>query len=374
MPLKPIILDRTRLEQFATCPQQGYLSMLFDALKAEAEGVIVFAWEMERIADADPELIYRMKKVALYSTTNKFCDVGIEIHELIEQAFLACDNVIEEVPQWFVDNLPKTRPDIQPMAIKHARHIGDMLADYHVNLLAVEQQLSVVFLPETKTRPAIIVTMKLDLLGSGIKSLHYHDWKTGYKQRTNSETADSFQGQFGAWLLWRQPEYKEVTKVHFWYYETLWGTKAYACYDRDEEHPRLPGLTAQRAIQGRIKEAVELFVRNCQDAWPMPEKCCWCDMLPFCKLSDMEAKAIADDPTLYVDQMVVDKESLRRRRAAAVAWIKAKGALVGSKVIFTRKEPAERFNADFMSKDKPKGPAKTGDEELDSHFKKNNGV
>jgi len=201
MPLKPIILDRTRLEQFATCPQQGYLSMLFDALKAEAEGNEVFAWEMERIAGADKKLIAKMKASALYSTTNKTCDIGTEIHELIEQAFKACENDLEKIPQWFVDNLPKIRPDIQPTAIKHARHIGDMLADYHVNVIAVEQQLSIVFLPETKTRPAIIVTMKLDLLGSGIKSLHYHDWKTGYKQRTNSETADSFQGQFGAWLL-----------------------------------------------------------------------------------------------------------------------------------------------------------------------------
>lgn len=367
--MKPIILDRTRLEQFAECPQQGWLTMLLEALKAQAQGLEIFPWEQERIANADPELIAKMKASALYSTTSKCCDIGTEIHELIEQAFKACNNDLEKIPQWFVDNLPKIRPDIQPIAIRHARHVGDMLANFHVNLLGVEQQLSIVLLPETPTRPAIIVTMRLDLLGSGIKSLHIVDWKTGWKRRANSETADSFQAQFGAWLLWQQKEYKEIQKVHFWYYESLYGTKAYASFDRDEEHPRLPGLTTQQAIQGRVKEAVELFIKNCQDAWPMPEKCCWCSMLPFCKLADMEAKTIADDPKLYVDKMVVDEESLRRRRKAAVEFIKAKGALVGSKVIFAKKEPTERFTADFMDKDKPKVAA-TGDEDLDSHFKK----
>ena len=367
MALKPIILDRTRLEQYADCPQEGWLTMLFEALKAQAQGLEIFPWEQERIANADPELIKRMKASALYSTTSKCCDIGTEIHELIEQAFKACENDLEKIPQWFVDNLPKIRPDIQPMAIRHARHVGDMLANFHVNLLGVEQQLSIVLLPETPTRPAIIVTMRLDLLGSGIKSLHIVDYKTGYKRRTNSETADSFQAQFGAWLLWQQPEYKEIQKVHFWYYETLWGSKAYACYDRDEEHPRLPGLTTQQAIQGRVKESVELFVKNCQDAWPMPDKCCWCGMLPFCTLADMEAKAIADDPKLYVDKMVVMDEMLSRMKKAATAWVKAKGAITGSKVIFTKKNPTERFTTCFEDKNKPELGA-TGDPELDGHF------
>ena len=367
--MKPIILDRSTLERYSTCPQQAYLTMIFESLKAEASGLEMFFWEKERITNADTALIERMKKSALYSTTNKACDIGTEIHSLIEQAFKACNNDLEVIPQWFVDNLPTIRPDIQPLAIQHARHVADTLANFHVNLLGIEQQLSIVFLPETPMRPAIIVTMRYDLLGSGIKSLHIADFKTGFKRRTNSETADSFQAQFGAWLLWQQPEYKEVLKVHFWFYESLWGTKAYACFDRDEEHPRLPGLTTQQAIQGRVKETVELFIRNNQEAWPTEDKCCWCGMLPFCKLADMEAKTIADDPKLYVDKMVVLDEMLGRMKKAATAWVKAKGAITGSKVIFTKKNPTERFTTCFEDKNKPT-VATTGDEELDSHFKK----
>jgi len=305
----------------------------------------------------------------LYSTTSKCCDIGTEIHELIEQAFKACENDLEKIPQWFVDNLPKIRPDIQPMAIRHARHVGDMLANFHVNLLGVEQQLSIVLLPETPTRPAIIVTMRFDLLGSGIKSLHIADFKTGYKRRTNSETADSFQAQFGAWLLWQQQEYKEIQKVHFWYYETLWGSKAYACYDRDEEHPRLPGLTGQQAIQGRVKESVELFVKNCQDAWPTEDKCSWCGMIGFCKLANMTAKELADNPTSFVDKMIVDEASLKKRKKTATEYVKAHGALKGTKEVWTKKIPTERFTCGFEDKNRPM-EAETGNEELDSHFSK----
>jgi hypothetical protein len=372
--MKPVILDRSTLEKYATCPQQAYLSILFDFLKAEAKGEEVNDWERSLAAQADPDLISRLKSSALYSTASKSCDIGTQIHELIEQSFI--DTTINgqiqlhEVPQWFVDKLPTLRPDIQPMAIRHARHIGDQLADLHVAVIGLEQQVSVVFLPETATRPAIIVTMRYDLLGSGIKSVHCIDWKTGYKKRTNDETADSFQAQFGAWLMWQQPEYKDVNKIHFWYYETLWGSKSYACFDRDEEHPRLPGLSANNAIYGRVRETVELFLANNQEAWPMEDKCCWCDMISFCKYASMDAKAIDISTKEYVDKMIVDEESLKRRRKAAVEWIKAKGPLVGTKVTFAKKEPTDRFTCDFIDNAKPKGPASTGDAELDSHFKR----
>ena len=83
----------------------------------------------------------------------------------------------------------------------------------------------------------------------------------------------------------------------------------------------------------------------------------------------MDAKEIADDPKAYVDQLVVVSEWLKRQKAAATAWVKAKGPLTGTKVAFTQKKPQERFSAGFEDLAKPKGPAKTGDESIDSHFK-----
>ena len=367
--MNPIVLDRTRIEQYGNCPQQGYLSMLFDAVKAKAEGKQVFQWEKERLADADPKLTAQMGKTALLSTEGKLGIIGQQIHELIKEAFAACNNDLSKIPDWFAENLPKIRPDIQPAAIRHARHVCDMLADYHVSLLGVEQQVSITLLPETKNRPAVIVTMRYDLIGSGIGNLHIADWKTGYLHRTNSETYDSLQAQLGAWLLWQQPEYKEITKIHFWYYETLWGTKAYAGFDRDLEHPRIPHLTTQAAITGRIKEAVRMFLENRKDCWPTEQKCCWCEMIRFCALANVEAKTIANNSAMFIDKLVVDAALVKRNKKAATEWIKAKGPLHGSKVILARKKPTERFTAEFQDAEKAKGPAKTGDESIDSHFK-----
>ena len=367
--MKPIVLDRTRLGQYAVCPRQAYLTMLWEAIKAKATGLEVFPWEAERIKDADPKLIDRMQIVGLQSTDSRLSECGTEIHNLLKKAFSECKNDLNLVPEWLVKNLPDTKPSIQPMAIRHARHAADMLTEYHVNIIAVEHQVSLVVHPETETTPAVIVTMRYDLLGSGKGNLHVMDWKTGFKRLTNQEAAESFQAEFGAWLLFQQEPYKEINTLHWWYFETMFGTKAYARFDRLEEHPRLPGLTTEKAIQGRVMSAVDLFMKNCTDPWPLPYSCSWCEMIKFCPKANMEAKEIADDPKAFVDQMVVLTEQLKRQKAAATAWIKGKGPLAGTKVAYTKKVPQERFSAGFEDLQKPKGPAKTGDESIDGHFK-----
>jgi len=113
--------------------------------------------------------------------------------------------------------------------------------------------------------------------------------------------------------------------------------------------------------------AVDLFMKNCKDPWPLPQSCAWCDMIHFCKYADMSAKAIANDPKAFIDQMVVLEALLKRQKAAATAWVKSRGAIEGSKVVFTKKKPTERFTTEFQDINKPKSGA-TGDSNLDKHF------
>ena len=368
--MKPIVLDRTRLGQYATCPRQAYLTTLWDAIKAKANGLEVFFWESDRIKDAEPNLIDRMKEVSLQSTDSRLSESGSEIHDLLKKAFAECKNDLNLVPEWFVKNLPKIKPSIQPMAIRHARHAADLLTEYHVDLIGVEIQVSLIIHPETATTPAVIVTTRYDLIGSGKGNLHVMDWKTGFKRLTNQEAAESFQAEFGAWLLFQQEPYKEINTVHFWYFETMWGTKAYARFDRNEEHPRLPGLTTEKAIQGRVMSAVDLFLKNCKDPWPLPYSCSWCDMIRFCPWANMDAKEIADDSKAYVDRSAVMEDWLKKRKAAMTAWIKGKGPLEGTKVNWEPPVPKPpKFTPGFVDRQKPKGPAKTGDDSIDSHFK-----
>ena len=367
--MKPIILDRTRIGQYAVCPCQGYLTMLWEALKAKASGLEVFSWEAERIADADPNLIDRMICVIHQSTDSRLSECGTEIHDLFKRAFNECQNDLNHIPEWLVENLPKIKPSIQPMAIRHARHAADLITEYHVNLIAVEHQVSLVVIPETATTPAVIVTMRLDLLGSGKGNLHVMDWKTGFKRLTNQEAAESFQAEFGAWLCFQQEPYKEINTLHWWYFETMWGTKAYARFDRLEEHPRLPGLTTEVAIQGRVMSAVDLFMGNCKEAWPLEYSCAWCDMIHFCPHADMDAKELSEDPKIYVDKMIVLGALLKRMKGTATKWVKGHGSISGSKMVFTKKKPAEKFTTEFqdigISKLKP-----SQDSELDDHFSK----
>jgi hypothetical protein len=368
-PKRPIILDRSRLEQFATCPLQGYLNVIWDALKAQDNGEEVFWWEKEILDKANHKLIQAMQSKIKQSTTGSLAECGIEIHSLVEQAFEACENDVRMIPQWFVDNLPTIKPSFQPMAVRHARHIGDMIADYHVAVIGCELQISMVIIEETPEQPALIGTTRLDLLGSGKESLHVSDWKTGFKRRSNTEAHDSFQAQFIAALLFSLPEYKEVNTIHFWYMETMFGTKAYARFDRNEENPRLPGLTTELLLKSRVKEAAKIFLSNLKEPWPLPESCLWCSMIQFCDYASMDAKEIADDPKGFVDSLVVLDALCKKRKKAATAYIKGHGAIEGTKVVYDKKKPQERFTADFQDKAKPKGPAETGDNELDGHFK-----
>lgn len=367
--LRPVILDRSRLEQYADCPCQGYLSVLWDALKAIDGGLEVFPWEQKLLDAANINLYGEMQKVIKQSTTGRLAECGTQIHSLIEKAFKSCENDIRQVPQWFVDNIPKMKPNISKMAEKHARHVGDMVADYHVNIIGLEVQVSLILIEETETTPAIIGTTRIDLLGSGRGNLHVVDWKTGFKQRTNSATLDSFQAGFIALLLFCNKKYAEINTIHFWYYETMFGTKAYARFDRNEEHPRLPGLTTLQGLMGRAKEAAKLLQANCREPWPLPDTCAWCDMIRFCPHASMEAKEIADDPKAFVDGLVVLKALCSTRKKALTAWIKGKGPVEGSKVVYTQKKPSGKFLADFEDKRKPQGPLETGIESLDSHFK-----
>lgn len=367
--MKPIILDRSRLEQYATCPMQAYLSTIWDALKAKHAGLEVFPHEEKLLDEAAPHLFKNMSELIRRSTDSKLAIIGTQIHDLIEKAFAECKGDREIIPQWFVDNLPKVQPNIQPMAIRHARNVGDIIADYHIPIIGVERQLSIIIVPETATTPAIIATMRYDLVGSGNNCLHIMDWKTGYKSRTNSETADSFQAQFGAWLIMQQPEYAEINTVHFWYFETMWGTKSYAKFVRNEEHPRLPGLTTEVALKERILSAVRLFQANSKECWPMEETCAWCPMIEFCPNADMTAKTIADDPKAFVDRMVVIEAYLKNMKKSATEWVKARGEIEGSRVIFTKKIPAERFTVEFQDKN-VSNLAANDDMELGEHFKK----
>lgn len=364
--MDPIVLDRSRLEQIANCPWQGYLMMLLEAMRAKVAKHEVFPWEQEMLETAETDLIVDLGELARASQDSVLCEVGIELHALIQRAFKETEGDLEAVPEWFVDNLPKVRPDFQPEALVAGRHVADMLSNLHIGGILIEKQLDWCVRPPCKEHGGIVVTQCLDLYGQGLqRSIHVVDYKTGRKQRTNTDAQDSMQAETGAYLIWQQPEYAEVDVIHWWFYETRFGTKAYAKFERNAEHPRLPHLTTEKAIRERIQSAVQLFLDESRECWPEEKKCAYCDVISLCPNAHMNAKEVADDPKGFVDNLVVMIEYVKRKKTALTKYLRGHGTVAGSKVVFGKKAPSTDFRTEFRAPDRDMKPV---DDKHKSHF------
>lgn len=349
--LPPIIADRSTLERVANCPHSQWLYDLIQGVELLASDAKEGPARQLNVVNVAPiELVARIRGLVdegrdLLAVQDALPVCGTIIHKLIEEAFEFCKGDLEHIPDFFAEELPKTRPDLQPEIIRAGRYVASTLADLHVRVISVEQQIEHVLLPEIPgKRGAVVGTTCLDLLAQGLNnSLHVIDWKTGFKKRTNTEAFNSFQAQFIAFLLWQQEAYKEVEKIHFWYYETRWDTKAYAKFDRNDEHPALPHLSQQDAFSARISEALRFWQTGCTDAWPEESKCEWCDVIQFCKHANTNAIDITSDPEAFVDRMIVLKQLLAKDKKTATAYIKKYGSIVGTVGVFEKTPPSAKF-------------------------------
>lgn len=312
--LPPVIGDRSYIEQYATCPLQAYLC--------------------------------RKHNIPVQ---NKLVDSGTIIHDLIEEAVEYCRESADwdMLADYFANELPKVRPDVQPDVIKAARFVTDELVNMPIQrLIGCELQIEHQFLPadpEAKRGP-IILTTCLDMLFTGRdSSLIVYDWKTGFKKRSNAEAADAFQTQFIGWLLWQQPEYQSVETIHFFYKETRWGSVAYSGLERNKEWPQLPHLTTEMAFAGRIAEAVKLWLSDCQDAWPEEKKCLWCDAIWHCKYANALAKNIKTQTKQAVDHYQVLLAMCQKYKEGFTELIRggAVTEIAGTACVIKRKKPAE---------------------------------
>jgi hypothetical protein len=336
--VQPIIADRSTVQVYADCPHQGNLR------------------------SQHPEI----------DTNSKLSDAGTVVHALIQEAFEFCEGDLEGLPDYFLNELPKTnRTDIQPEIIRAARYVADELANMPLNrVLGVEKQINFPeqladgsvkdcpnWLLSPKGKPMVLTT-RLDLLAEGSnKSLIVTDWKSGYKKRSDQDAFDDFQTQFCAFILWQL--YPDVETIHWFYKETRWGSKAYARLDRSAEHPRQPHLTTEAAFQARIMTACTHWLFNSDQAFPLLDKCILCPVVKFCKHCHTQAIECTTDEQAFVDQMCVISTRLEQMEDAAKAFIKSAGRpLKGTKMEYDWKPPAQKFTPKLHviddSDDKPK--------------------
>lgn len=342
---EPVIVDRTPLQQYAGCPCQAYLC--------------------------------REHNIAV---DDKLPTTGSHVHDLVLEAVTWCKEDWDGLADFFTEELPKARPDLQPDAIVAARYVADELVRMPVErLIGCEVQIEYpqrekdgsvkkpwLALPDG--RPLVFTTC-LDMLFTGAmpNTLIVYDWKTGWKRRSNEEAFNEFQSQDIAFLLWQQPEYQDVETIHFWYKETRWGSAAYARFEKNKEHPRIPHLTQEMAFKGRIFEAAQLWLNDCRDAWPEPKKCSQCGALRFCSKASKPSKEMGDNPKKFAEDTMIMEAEVGRRLKLLKDFVKANGEFETTVCVVRKKVPQDRFYLEIAEKPAAKPKKKEKEKKADGN-------
>lgn len=310
-----IVAYRSRVQQYATCPYQA-----FKCKDLEEHSVLL--------------------------------DVGEAVHKIGEDAIKeAIENHMptDELAEDIVDALPTARPDIQPQIIKAARFLADQILELRVHdILGVEMQVDDAGKTGLTTMKGVpyILSACLDLLLKGRNnSLHVWDWKSGFKKRNKEDTSNDFQARYDSNILFKMYDGSNgdrIERVHWWFIETFWGTKSYACFERDQEYSTLPHLTLERQIEGQIFEAIKLWASDSREAWPEEKKCSWCPCVLDCPHATPEVKDIAKNPKGFIDQMVVLKAAYDKCQKTAKKWMQEYGSIEGTAMVFDWR-PSKKF-------------------------------
>lgn len=322
-----IIIYRSEAEMAATCPHQRKLSKQYP----------------RELQDDMPT-------------------VGVIGHELIEEAIkTAIKNrgQSDEIADYFVQEVSKTRPDLSPQVIDAYKGVVfDLLYLSIAEIIGCEMQVDHVLLPATKSRGRVVISTRLDLLQSGFDgSLIWRDWKSGWKRRNSAEAWQSFQGQFITYLLWQAYDGKhktaegealpKVDDITGYFHETRFGKTVESKYSRDKHPWRLNELTQENQFLGRITEAVRLILTDCDEAWPSEKKCLWCNWLDKCEYANKTALDFVERQEEFIYATHVMELLVKQNKQIIKDYILGGGVCEYEFMTAQKKTPAERFTLEI---------------------------
>lgn len=374
--LPPVILDRSTIEAYASCPWKG--------------------WCIEH---------------GVVHTGGPAADAGNEVHDAIGQAVgeyaLAGAKVTDLVEVMEAAAL-MSRPDVQPDAIDGLKrsiwNIAKYVCDRHpLDILRYDGgptafddprsgevidrsgQLSWDIMPATKTRGAVRLTSEVDLLAAGaaVDELAETDWKSGRTQWSATDVANSFQFRMHAWLVFRN--YPDAQRL----FTRVWMTRmgqatGWVLFDRsvmaEFEGQALAAVQERESVcravaaamgdsdaGGGSKAAIERpatreqfvasVMRHGGEAWPGVDKCglCpawWC--CPACvrPVADMQA-----DPSRYAADTSAMEQAVAERKKLLRSYVDEHGDIDG-RVCFglgAPRSPRKPSAAQYTFYDPPEG-------------------
>lgn len=282
--LDPIIVRRSILETTCSCP---YQAMMIREGKAENGGYLA--------------------------------EVGNEGHEVIKDAvsWAKSENGTtdkDELIKYIEEELPKARPDLQPEVLRSMRGIAKTLRRIPVEkIVSVEKQYSHDLMGATKNRGKVTITCCMDLVLLAVTDteLHVHDWKTGFKKRSNSDVLTEFQTAFYCTVLFKV--FPELERIHFWYEQTRFGDRVYGCADREKHLPD---------FEMRVFTALKDYLSESKEARPDVDKCTYCCCIKECPHANAKAREINDDVSEYFAQYIALTARVKEMKDVMNAYCK----------------------------------------------------
>lgn len=295
-----LVVDRSTLENYATCPRKArYIELGV----VNNHSLIAAAGEAAHDAFSEAVTYY------------------VETHGEIQ---------LQELIQTVEYKLNDSRPDIQPDAIRAAR---PSIWPWSRFIASINPQNILRYdggkgsksgqlawdVESVKAR----ITSEVDLLYSGPSKecLHELDYKSGHKPWTASDVANSFQFQLHAWLIFHN--YPDLQGL----YVSVWATRVNRqTYRVEFTRDQLPAISARVSMALREWYFHRTHAPDKAPAWPAAEKCRICPAAALCPQAGAEARELAANPGAYVDLMHVYSTALDQMKKAASSHVEATGA------------------------------------------------
>lgn len=297
----PPALDRSTLEDWATCPAQA-----------------------------------RLKSAGVATQETDAMVSGSEAHKALSQAIADhIDTAGELPPDALADAIQSaarsTRPDVQPDACdalyRAAWSIGRYIYGIHPhNVMRYDGgegdrtgQMTKIY---TVGNDEVDVTSEVDLLiaGPAPTVLHEIDWKTGRTPWTATKIAGSFQFQCHAVLIFEHyPDVRELELI-------VWDTRR-----NQRTQPVVFKRSRLRQYDTRVRSTVALWHKHHDDpdppAWPTVEKCELCPVAARCPMATETVAEVATDPFAALRQLIVKSQDVDTLKKALVAHVDAHGTI-----------------------------------------------
>lgn len=308
-----VVVDRSRLERYATCPAQA---RFIDS------GLVLD----ESLAAATGDAVHQ----AFSGAIERYLDDPTEHYSAYAEAAMS--------------GLRSARPDIQPGALgagrpavwAWAKYLSNHSANNVIRYDGGEGERSgqlAVDLPFGDL--TLRITSELDLLLAtpAKQVLREVDYKSGWKRHGIESIAASFQFGLHAWLVLHNYPDVEALEVSVW--NTRTNTLTYpVTFDRS----RL------KEIETRIRSAAGEYTlyrnRTPEETptWPAVEKCSTCSAACLCTAA-LHTADVAKDPAGYVRELIALDAKLTAMTKLAADYVDKHGDIVTPDGCFGRSKP-----------------------------------